>query len=139
MTPALAAQYGPRKGKPRLPAWLDTLQIRPPTPSATMRVAQALETSQVPTTLTSSTRRNSVTPTLSSGPRPNPGPLPPATLATRVTVPSSSLTRATAASTASSSDTSACTVSARTPRAVISAARESRSSWLAVPCNGASW
>ena len=60
----------------------------------------AFDTSQVPTTLTSSTRRNSSAATLSSGPSPKPGPLPPATLATSVTVPSSSLTAATAASTA---------------------------------------
>ena len=123
---------------PRLPAWLETLQIRPPTPSATMRVAHALETSQVPTRLTSSTRRNSAGDTLRVGPRPNPGPLPPATLATSVGVPSSSLARATAASTASSSDTSASRVNARTPRAEISSATEERSPALAVPWNGAS-
>ena len=70
-------------------------------------MAQAFDTSQVPTTLTSSTRRNSSAGTPSSGPSPNPGPLPPATLATRVTVPSSSVARATAASTAASSETSA--------------------------------
>ncbi len=70
--------------------------MRPPTPAATIRVAQAFDTSQVPTTFTSSTRRNSAAGTPSNGPNPNPGPLPPATLATKVTVPSSSLARATA-------------------------------------------
>ena len=39
-------------------------------PAATIRVAQALETSQVPTTLTSRTRRNSAAGTSSSGPGP---------------------------------------------------------------------
>ena len=53
-----------------MPAWLDTLQMRPPTPAATMRVAQAFDTSQVPTRLTSSTRRNSSAGTSSSGPEP---------------------------------------------------------------------
>ncbi len=68
--------------------------MRPPTPASTIRLAQAFDTSQVPTTLTSSTRRNSSAGTPSSGPRPNPGPLPPATLATSVIVPSSSVARA---------------------------------------------
>jgi NAD(P)-dependent dehydrogenase (short-subunit alcohol dehydrogenase family) len=61
--------------KARLPAWLETLQMRPPTPTATMRVAQALDTSHVPIRLTSSTRRNSSAGTPSSGPAPKPRPL----------------------------------------------------------------
>src|SRR6202012_2170124 len=86
ITPALAAQYGPRNVKGRLPAWLETLQMRPPTPAATLRVAQDLETRQVPIKLTSSPQRNSSAWTPSNGPAPNPRPLPPATLATSVTV-----------------------------------------------------
>ena len=103
-----------------------------------MRLAQARDTNQVPITLTSSTRRNSDAGTLSNGPRPNPGPLPPATLATSVIVPSSAVARVTASSTAASSDTSACTAQARTPSAATSSASEARSSGLPVPCAGAS-
>src|ERR1039458_7369964 len=110
MIPALAAQYGPRNGNARFPAWLETLHIRPFWFSAIIRLAQALDTSQVPMTFTSRTRRNSSTGMLRSGPSPNPGPLPPATLATRVTVPNSSLTWATAFSTSSTTDTSATAV-----------------------------
>ena len=134
----MAALYAPRNTKARLPAWLETLQIRPVSPAVIMRLAQALETSHVPTTLTSSTRRNSSAGTVSSGPNPKPGPLPPAMLATSVTGPNSALTAATAASTAASSDTSATAVATGAPRAAISAASAPRSSTVAVPWSGAS-
>src|ERR1700732_2458980 len=101
--PALPTGYAPNTGWVTLPA-IDDIPTNDPPPAATSAGTECFSVSMVPTTLSSSTRRNSSTSWRWYGPIPPP---PPALATTPRKAPVAAVAWATAAATSSSTVTSA--------------------------------